>query len=175
MPNKTVWIVLIIVAFLGGWYMKPSQKTETPMTETQESTQFQSFTKEFGTFTPSELTWTAAPTALPAGAEIAVLEGNPSNPGPFTMRVRFPAGYTIAPHSHPADEHVTVISGVFQLAMGDTFDATKIEKLQAGSFAVMPAGMNHFARTEEVTVVQLNGIGPWGLDYVNPADDPRNK
>jgi quercetin dioxygenase-like cupin family protein len=84
-----------------------------------------------------------------------------------------PAGYRIAPHFHPADEHVTVLSGNFQVGMGETFDAGKLTTLPAGTFGMIPAGMRHFAQTEGATTLQLHGIGPWKLTYVNPADQPK--
>jgi quercetin dioxygenase-like cupin family protein len=125
--------------------------------------------------TPNQVVWADAPASLPAGAKIAVLEGDPSKPGPFTLRVSFPANYRIAPHWHPAVEHVTVISGTFSLGMGETFDESKLEELPVGGFAVMQTGTRHFAWSRNGGVVQLHGIGPWALNYVNPEDDPRNK
>ena len=122
----------------------------------------------------NDIAWADAPPVLPAGAKIAVLEGDPAKPGPFTLRIQFPASYRIAPHTHPADEHVTVISGTFARGMGSTFDESKLEELGPGGFAMMKTGMQHFAWSKDGAVVQLHGIGPWGLTYVNPADDPRN-
>lgn len=124
--------------------------------------------------TPQELMWGPGPTSLPSGAQAAVLEGDPKQAGLFTMRIRLPANYRIAPHWHPADEHVTVISGTFNMGMGDEFDEAKGTTLPAGSFAVMPATMHHFAWTSEETIVQLHGMGPWQINYLNPTDDPRN-
>ena len=121
-----------------------------------------------------DVDWKDVPAVLPAGAKIAVLEGDPSKPGPFTLRLQFPADYKIAPHFHPADEHVTVISGTFARGMGDTFDSAKLEELGAGGFAMMKTGASHFAWSKDGGVIQLHGIGPWSLTYVNPADDPRN-
>jgi quercetin dioxygenase-like cupin family protein len=85
------------------------------------------------------------------------------------------AGYRIAPHSHPKPEVVTVISGTFRLGMGETADQGNAEPLAAGSFFAMAPGMAHYAYTDEETVVQVNSTGPWGLTYVNPEDDPRQK
>jgi quercetin dioxygenase-like cupin family protein len=87
------------------------------------------------------------------------------------MRLKMPSGYKIAPHSHPKPEVVTVISGTFRIGMGDKADSSKEKPLAAGGFFAFPPGMTHFASTEGETVVQLNAIGPWGLNYVNPADD----
>jgi hypothetical protein len=124
---------------------------------------------------PDGLTWGEGPASLPQGAKIAVIEGDPSKEGPFTMRGKLPANYKIPPHSHPGIEHVTVISGAFYMGLGETFDESKATKLPAGGFAVMDIGTKHFAFTKEETIVQIHGIGPWGINYVNPADDPRNK
>lgn len=125
--------------------------------------------------TPGDLQWADGPPSLPAGSKAALMEGNPANPGLFTLRLRLPANYKIPAHWHPADEHVTVISGTFYMGMGDKFDESKTKGLAAGSFAVMPTKTNHFAFTKAETVVQLHGMGPWGLTYVNPADDPRKE
>ncbi|HEX6827904.1 MAG TPA: cupin domain-containing protein [Burkholderiales bacterium] len=124
---------------------------------------------------PDDVTWGAGPPSLPRGAMLAVIEGKPSEPGPFTMRLKFPAGFKVAPHSHPAIEHLTVLSGVIHFGMGDTFDAGKLMPMRAGSFIVMPVGTSHFVEAKEEAVVQVHGIGPWGVKYVNPADDPSKK
>lgn len=125
--------------------------------------------------TPSAIQWGAAPAILPAGAQLAVLEGNPAEKGEFTMRLSMPDGYRIPPHFHPATEHVTVVEGTFNVGMGDTFDAGKLSALPVGTFAALAPGVRHFAMAKGRTVIQLHGIGPWSLVYVNPADDPRNR
>jgi quercetin dioxygenase-like cupin family protein len=122
---------------------------------------------------PADIAWSDGPASLPVGARMVVLDGDPAKEGPFTMRLRLPADYRIPAHSHPADEHVTVISGEFSMGMGDKLDSTKRKALPAGSFAVMPARTNHFGYTLRRTVIQLHGMGPWGITYVNEADDPR--
>jgi hypothetical protein len=124
-------------------------------------------------FTPDGLQWTDTP-ALP-GAKVAVIEGPLTEAVPFTFRIKFPANYKIAPHWHPAIERVTVLSGTINLGVGDTFDQSKAKALPAGSISIMEPKMNHFAWTSEETVVQLSGMGPWGITFVNPADDPRKK
>ncbi|MGE0854120.1 MAG: cupin domain-containing protein [Geminicoccaceae bacterium] len=123
---------------------------------------------------PGELKWSNV-SSLPPGAKIAVIEGSMSEPGPFTVRLRFPANYLLPAHSHPAIERVTVLSGTFHMGSGDKLDKSKTHALPVGGAMIIPAGSNHFAWTAEETVVQLNGIGPWGVTYVNPADDPRKK
>lgn len=104
---------------------------------------------------------------------MVVIEGDPKVEGAFTMRIKVPDGWKVPPHHHPADEHVTVIEGTFNMGMGETFDAKATHALPPGGFAVMPRGHRHFAWAKGETIVQVHGIGPWGIVYVNPADDPR--
>jgi quercetin dioxygenase-like cupin family protein len=120
-----------------------------------------------------EVEFNPGPPTLPPGAQIAVLLGSPAQEGPFVIRLKFPAGFKIPPHRHPKEEHVTVLSGGFGMATGETFDAGAAPVLPAGSFVRIPVGQAHFAWTEEETIVQLNGNGPFGVEYVNPKDDPR--
>ena len=94
---------------------------------------------------------------------------------PFTIRLKFPANYAIPAHSHPAIERVTVLSGTFNMGTGDKLDTKATRALGAGSIAIMPPGTRHFGWTKEETVVQVHGVGPWTVTYVNPADDPRKK
>lgn len=122
----------------------------------------------------SEIAWKAGPASLPAGAKFAVLEGDPAKEGPFVMRLMLPDGFRIPPHWHPKVERVTVISGTFNLGMGEKFDKSATRKMPAGTFGFWPAGMRHFAWAKGATVLQLHGIGPWSINYVNAADDPRN-
>jgi quercetin dioxygenase-like cupin family protein len=125
---------------------------------------------------PDELKWEACSPALPAGAQCATIEGDRNAPNVlFTYRVKLPDGFRIAPHFHPADEHLTVIAGTFHMGMGGTVDTTAAKAMAAGSFMVMPKGEPHYAWTTGETIVQVHAIGPWGLTYVNPADDPRNR
>src|SRR5687768_13957848 len=115
---------------------------------------------------PEDLKWADVP-SLPPGAKIAVIEGPATEAVPFTFRLKFPAGYKIPAHSHPAIEHVTVISGTFNLGMGDKLDPAKTKPLSAGSVAIMPPKTPHFGWTKEETIVQVHGVGPWGVTYVN--------
>ena len=126
-------------------------------------------------FKGDDLKWSPAPASLPAGAEVAILEGDPAKEGPFTMRLKLPAGYKIPPHSHPGVEHVTVISGSFAMGTGEKFDEAAAMTMPAGGFALMKIGTKHFATSKDGCVVQVHGVGPWGITYVNPADDPRKK
>jgi quercetin dioxygenase-like cupin family protein len=126
-------------------------------------------------FTPQEIKWSPAPAVLPAGAEMAVLYGDPSKEGLFALRVKEPKGYRIPPHTHPKPEIVTVLSGTVRLTMGETGEAAKAHVFPAGSFYAVPADMVHEVFVDEDTVIQSNSIGPLGINYVNPKDDPRNK
>lgn len=133
------------------------------------------FAQDMGLHFPADIKWKDGPGSLSAGAKFAVLEGDPAKEGPFVMRLWFPDGFKIAPHWHPKVERITVISGTFNLGMGDTFDASKTREMPAGTFGHWAADMRHFAWTKGETVLQLHGVGPWTITYVNPADDPRVK
>ena len=117
--------------------------------------------------------WGPAPAALPAGAQISVLEGNPAEKGAVTLRLRFPANYAVPPHWHSMTERVTVLSGALHVGMGDTLDRQASQALEPGGFVSLPARMHHFAWTAAPTVVQINLEGPFDIVYVNPADDPQ--
>jgi quercetin dioxygenase-like cupin family protein len=122
----------------------------------------------------NETKWGPAPPFVPPGAEIAVLAGNPGASAPYTVRLKFPANYAIAAHSHPTDENVAVVSGALFMAMGDKLDRAAGHALSPGGYALMPAKANHYAYTKQPTTIFLYGIGPVEFNYVNPADDPRN-
>jgi quercetin dioxygenase-like cupin family protein len=110
---------------------------------------------------PQEIKWAAAPPSIPPGAEAAVLYGDPSKDEMFAMRLKFPKGYKIAPHTHPKPEVLTVISGTFRLGMGETADSSKAKAYAPGSFIALSPGMAHFAGADDDnTVVQLNSTGP---------------
>jgi quercetin dioxygenase-like cupin family protein len=121
------------------------------------------------------LKWGPAPPALPAGAQISVLEGDPGQKGAITLRLQFPADYTVPPHWHSMTERVTVLSGALHVGMGDTLDRQRSQALQPGGFVSLPAKMHHYAWTATPTVVQINLEGPFDIFYVNPADDPQHK
>ena len=117
--------------------------------------------------------WGPAPPVLPAGAQIAVLEGNPAEKGAVVMRLKFPGNYNIPAHWHSMAERITVLSGAFHVGMGEKLDREKTVTLASGGFVSLPAKMNHFAWTSAPTVVQINLEGPFDLVYVNPADNPQ--
>jgi quercetin dioxygenase-like cupin family protein len=122
---------------------------------------------------PDEMKWGDNPD-LP-GVKVSVLRGDPASKGYYALRIDMPDGFRIPPHWHPTDEHVTVISGTFHVAMGDQFDNTKGASLPPGGFAVAPALMHHYAWADGETIVQVDGIGPFKINWVNAADDPKNK
>lgn len=119
--------------------------------------------------------WGPAPAVLPAGARIAVLSGDPSQSGMYTLRLRFPDGYRIAPHYHPLDEDVTILRGTFIAGMGDVASKKGVSTFTAGGYVAMPANLHHYAWAKGVTEIQIHGMGPFALTYVNPADDPSQK
>jgi quercetin dioxygenase-like cupin family protein len=121
---------------------------------------------------PGEIDWQPAPSVLPAGATMAILAGDLAKAEQFIFRVRLPDGYKVAPHFHPGVESVTVISGTFGIGMGETFDESALRDLGAGALIVIPAESPHFVLAEGETEIQVHGVGPWALTYVNPADDP---
>jgi len=123
---------------------------------------------------PAELKWADAP-SLPPGAKVSLIEGQLDQPVPYTLRLQFPANYQLPAHWHPAVEHVTVLSGVINMGVGDTLDKTKTMALPMGSIVIMQPNTNHFLWTAEEATVQVHGVGPSSITYVNPADDPRTK
>lgn len=117
--------------------------------------------------------WGPAPAVFPAGAQMAVLQGDPGGNGVFTVRLRMPNGYKIAPHTHPTDENVTVISGTLHVGMGEKFEKQGMMTLHAGGFVTAPQGHPHYVYATGETIVQVHAVGPFALTYVNPADMPK--
>ncbi|HEU4387941.1 MAG TPA: cupin domain-containing protein [Blastocatellia bacterium] len=126
-----------------------------------------------GLFLPENIKWQPGPSSLLPGTKMAILEGDPSKEGLFTMRLWLPDGFDVLPHWHTQIEHVTVIKGILNFGMGEKFDRAATTPMTAGSFGFWPPGMRHFAWTKGETVLQLHGKGPWTVTYVNPSDDPR--
>ena len=128
---------------------------------------------EKNSFTPDTIPWGPGPPFLNPGAQLAVLEGNPgASSGEYTVRVKMPDGFRIAPHWHPHRENVTIISGTFRLGMGDTFDKKKTTAFSQGSFIFLDPDMHHFAMASGEVIVQVHGQAPLQFNYVNPDDDP---
>ena len=120
------------------------------------------------------LKW-SAPAVYAPGAQIAVINGDPSKEGMYVVRLKVPAGFKIAAHSHPNDENVTVLSGSFNIGTGDKLDQSKGTTVKAGGYSFVAKNMTHYAWFTEDTVLQLHGMGPQGVTYVNLADDPRKR
>ncbi len=122
------------------------------------------------------LKWGAAPPALPAGAQMAVVSGDPGKAGAFVIRVKMPANYAVPPHHHPTDETVRVLSaGQLGYGMGDKLDKANAGSLTKGYHVVMMAGMNHWVFNAEPVEIQVSGMGPFTIVYADPKDDPRTK
>jgi quercetin dioxygenase-like cupin family protein len=128
---------------------------------------------QFHAIHPDDVQWKPFP-AFPPEARLAVLVGDPALPGPYVIRVRLPSGIKLMPHKHPGDRIYTVLSGVFFIGLGEEFDETKLVAHPPGSVVVLPGNQPHFhwARSGDY-VTQVNAIGPLGLVYVDPANDPR--
>ncbi|MGI8908636.1 MAG: cupin domain-containing protein [Candidatus Sumerlaeaceae bacterium] len=125
-------------------------------------------------FPLAAITWKQGPPSLPKGAQIAVLEGDPAKEGTFVFRLKVPDGYRIPPHTHPKVERISVIAGTFSIGMGEKFDPQAMQVMPTGTYGYWPAGMKHFVSATGETILQFHGTGPWTINYVNPADDPRN-
>ena len=163
MKKFTLLLILpLVVSLVTVAAQKKEDSTESATTE------------QHVVFNPDDLKWGDVPPGLPPGAKMAVLAGDPTKKGLFTVRLQAPAGYKVPPHTHPTAENITVISGTFNVGMGDKFDEGAGKLLEAGGFVVMPAGMQHYAWSTGDAIIQIHGKGPFAITYVNPADDPRN-
>ena len=125
------------------------------------------------TISASDVKWGPAPAAFPPGAQLAVLHGDPSKKTMFALRFKMPDGYRIAPHWHTQDEQLTILSGTFLLAMGDK--EADAHALEAGAYHFLPGKMHHSASAKGEVVLELHGMGPFDIHYLNPADDPSKK
>src|SRR3989442_1172181 len=125
--------------------------------------------------TAPELKWGDPPPVFRKEARMAVVSGDPGKAGPFVVRLKMPAGYKVAPHWHPTDEHVTVLSGTFSVGMGNKFEASGMKDLAAGGYGMLPAEMRHFASAKTASTIQVHGMGPFALTYVDPKDDPSKR
>lgn len=159
---KKLLVILGLLAFFGGW-----------MVHGQDKAGHAGDTKHV-VVRPSAIKWGPAPRSLPPGSQMVVLVGDPSKPDmPYVLRAKLPDGYKVPPHWHPTDENVTVLQGTLLIGKGEKLDPSKMEELPAGSFGHMPKTMRHYAMAKGDTIIQVHGIGPFDINYVNPADDPR--
>jgi quercetin dioxygenase-like cupin family protein len=163
MRRTLVWCAVVLVAAAGAAL---AQVAQTPPANG---------TSQHVMVTANDLKWGDPPPVFEKGASFTVVSGDPGKSGIFVVRLKMPAGYKINPHWHPTDEHVTVLSGTFALGMGDKFDAASMKELPVGGYGLLPAQMHHYAMAKTETVVQVHGLGPFQLTYVNPADDPSKR
>jgi ketosteroid isomerase-like protein len=124
---------------------------------------------------PAAIAWGDGPPSLPPGAKMAVISGDPTKAGPFVLRAQVPAGYKVPPHWHPTAENLTILSGTIALGMADTWDDSKLESVGTGGFVAIPGSMHHFFFARTAATFQVHGMGPFAINYINPADDPRKK
>jgi len=153
------WVAVASVLVLSGGLVAAEKKGMAKM-------------PEHTMYTPADIKWVDAPPILPPGAKAAVLDGDPSKPGYFAMRLKVPDGYKIMPHWHPNVERLTIISGTLHMGLGDTFTETGAHAMTAGTYATMQPKVHHYAWAEGDTELQITTLGPWKLVYVNPKDDP---
>jgi quercetin dioxygenase-like cupin family protein len=167
---KKYQLCLVIVALLGGVSLGLAQTVQKAKRHTTSG-----HTRAAHVIvTPDQIKWGPGPPSLPPGAQLAVLEGDPSRAGvAFTIRGKFPDGYRVPPHWHPTDERVVVLQGSLGMGVGDKFDQSAGQVLSVGSYASMPKGLRHYAWAVGETEIQVSGIGPFEVNYVNAADDPR--
>jgi hypothetical protein len=160
-------LCLVVTLLAVVWWMRPD-KTPDAMAASAAAGK--------NIFTPDAIQYGPAPSFVQPGAQLAVLEGDPmASTGDYTVRLKMPDGYRIAPHWHPKRENVTVISGTFKVGMGDHFVENSMLAFPAGSFAYLDPDMHHYAMASGEVVVQIHGISPVQFNYVNPEDDPGRK
>jgi quercetin dioxygenase-like cupin family protein len=180
MTNRTkVWLGGALGLVLAGSAAAEQAKTEpakkTPVTTAATTPVATTKKPDHIMVGPGDVKWVDGPPNLPAGAKVAILEGDPSAAGPFTIRMKAPANYKIMPHTHPGVEHVTVLEGNFSMGLGGKWDEKSLREMGPGGFMTMEVGTQHYAACKGGCTIQLHGIGPWGITYVNPADDPSKK
>jgi hypothetical protein len=165
--NMSLTLATVGLLCCSGWVLTLAAQVPSPESH---------IAHEKHVFTPDTIPWGPAPPFVASGAQLAVLEGNPgASSGDYTVRLKMPDGYRIAPHWHPQRENVTVISGTFKVGMGDIFEKNKMTALTAGSFAFLDPDMHHYAMACGEVVVQVHGTAPLQFNYVNPEDDPSRK
>jgi len=181
---RTAAVLLAAVLVAGGAAMRaqsaqPKPKTAQPPKAGEPAAKPTAAMKPAAKHTvlnASDMQWGPGPESLPSGAQMSVLDGDPSKAGaPFVIRAKLPDGYKVPPHWHPTDENITVISGTFTAGLGDKWDDAKMSTLKAAGYAKMPKNMHHYAGAKGETIIQISAIGPFAITYVNPTDDPRTK
>ena len=164
--KRNLGLFLILALFAGMGWMKHAGSFGVMAAASAEK----------NAFTPDAIPYGPAPPFVPLGAQLAVLEGNPlATSGDYTVRLKMPDGYRIAPHWHPQRENVTVLSGTLKVGMGDRFDEASMGSFPAGSFAYLDPSMHHYVMASGEVVVQIHGTSPVQFNYINPDDDPSRK
>jgi hypothetical protein len=163
---KTLRLCTVAAGMLVGWMVSQADDTKD---------KGHGASKDHVVVRADDIKWGPAPPALPPGAQVAVLMGDPSKPVPYVLRAKMPDGYKVPPHWHPTAENVTVIKGTLMIGRGEKFSTEGADALTPGSFMSMPTEMRHFAWAKGETIIQVHGIGPFDITYVNAADDPRKK
>jgi hypothetical protein len=172
--RKRVLVSVVMLCCLA--VAQDNAKTTSKQAAGKPASKSASTTHKNTAFTPDQIQYGPAPAFVPPGAELAVLEGNPMGAtGDYTIRLKMPDGYKIAPHWHPKRENVTVVSGTLKVGMGDKFDESKMMNFPATSFAYLDPSMHHYAMASGETVVQIHGMAPVKFNYVDPNDDPSKK
>lgn len=164
MMMRTVVVAALLLLLVTPSRIHPEDPNQTALPGSQV---------RWKLFKPDQISWRDGPPSLLPGAKMAILEGDPTKEGFFTMRLKLPDAYRVLPHWHPRTERLTIISGIVNLGTGDHFDLKATQALSAGTYSSMPPKMAHFAWMSGETVLQLSSIGPWEVVYVNSADDPR--
>jgi len=118
--------------------------------------------------TEAEMKWSSQGALALPGLEQVNLIGDPNKPGPYTLRLKFPAGFKIGPHTHPDSREVTILSGTWYTGYGETADPAGLKALPAGSFYTEPANVAHYVEVREPTIIQVSGTGPSGRKNVGP-------
>ena len=167
MRHGNITALAIVAALAASTNMVTAQNRSKPMASKTPSVHV--------ALAPGDLQWGPAPSVLPAGAQVAVIEGDPFKPGFFSLRLKMPDGYRVAPHWHPTDEHIVVIQGTFKIGMGDMYDAMTARELPAGGFTKLPQKMHHYAGAKGDTIIQIYGQGPFVINYIRPEDNPSHK
>ncbi|MGH9768473.1 MAG: cupin domain-containing protein [Blastocatellia bacterium] len=170
MKKYQIGILVLVLVLLAAVSLSLAQADKNKAMKAQTGKAGQGHTM----VAPNDVKWGPAPPSLPAGAQVAILEGDPSKAGkPFTLRLKTPDGYKIPPHWHPTDENITVLEGALMMGMGEKFDQAAAHELTVGSYARFPKKAPHYGWAKGETITQVYGVGPFEFNYVNPADDPR--
>jgi hypothetical protein len=165
-------VAAIVVTLAAGCTNAPVAENEAPAAPVTEEAAPQEAPSQHILIGPADVTWMDSPPGLPPGSKLAVISGDPSQAQPFVIRAQVPAGYRVAPHWHPGVENLTVLEGTIALGMGETFDEGAMTALGPAGYASMPADMRHYFLAKSAATFQVHGMGPFVVNYVNPADDP---